>query len=279
MRFAFALLFVPTLPLLHAQDLEIQQQQIVQQQIVQQEIQSQTQSFQQSMTDAMAQSAQTFSGQLLPKPRLSMKPGIYPGAISIRLEDRRMPQVEMYYTTNGWTPTPMSTHYTGPITIDETTHLQAIAVLGVERSRVVSAVYSVSAKVPGSGRLQTPGGTARIVFTAPMPSKGAQIGDAVPLALGEDLIIDGFVVPKGTPVNGTVTHAIPAQWGGMPGSITFAVHSVNFGDQSIPLMGTEKLEGVSSADVPFHHGHDVIISLGATLTARVLPKNSVMASR
>jgi type II secretory pathway pseudopilin PulG len=278
MRLGFSLFFLAILPL-HGQDVLVQQQQVVQQQTEQQvQIQNQltAQQNQRILIDSLNQ---TPTSRVLPKPNFSVKPGTYPGTLSVRIEDRRLPQAGIYYTTDGWTPTPLSTHYTGPITITETTRLQAIAVLGAAQSRITSASYIVPAAVATSSPIATASTLARIVFTAPLSSKGAQIGDAVPVALAEDLKVDGLTVPKGTPVNATVTHVSFPQWGGLPAAISFTVHSVAFGSKKIVLVGAETLVGTSSADVPFHHGHNVTIPTGATLTARILPVNPGMASK
>ncbi len=55
---------------------------------------------------------------------------------------------EVYYTTNGDTPTSASTKYTAPIVLTEATTIKAIAINGGDESEVVSATYSVKATVP-----------------------------------------------------------------------------------------------------------------------------------
>src|SRR4030081_1286356 len=61
------------------------------------------------------------------KPKFSVKPGAYSKAVTLKLKDSTRGAV-IYYTMDGWTPTAASTRYTGPITLDSTTPLQAIAI-------------------------------------------------------------------------------------------------------------------------------------------------------
>ena len=87
----------------------------------------------------------TFGNALVvDKPVFSVPPGaIQPGTkISIRSETH---YATLYYTTNGWTPTTQSAKYTGPITINSSTHLEVIAVgPNFLRSSVERADYQVA---------------------------------------------------------------------------------------------------------------------------------------
>lgn len=56
---------------------------------------------------------------------------------------------DIYYTTNGSTPTASSTHYTGAITVDNDVTIKAIAIKGGNESEVVEADYAVYTPVPG----------------------------------------------------------------------------------------------------------------------------------
>jgi len=55
---------------------------------------------------------------------------------------------DIYYTTNGDTPTSASTKYTTPIVLNEGVTIKAIAINGGDESEVVSATYSVKATAP-----------------------------------------------------------------------------------------------------------------------------------
>jgi hypothetical protein len=62
-------------------------------------------------------------------PTFSVPPGTYPSAQTITISDAT-PGATIYYTTNGTTPTTSSAIYSGPISVNSTETLEAIAVLG-----------------------------------------------------------------------------------------------------------------------------------------------------
>src|SRR4030088_3609858 len=84
------------------------------------------------------------------KPKFSVKPGAYSKAVTLKLKDSTRGAV-IYYTMDGWTPTAESTRYTGPITIDSTTTLQAIAISPYGgRSRIGTGVYTLNGLPPAA---------------------------------------------------------------------------------------------------------------------------------
>src|ERR1700726_4374526 len=102
------------------------------------------------------------------KPKFSVKPGAYSKAVTLKLKDSTRGAVS-YYTMDGWTPTAESTRYTGPITIDSTTTLQAIAISPYGgRSRVATAVYTLKG-VPPTAPVAP---TAQTVVAALNPAAG-----------------------------------------------------------------------------------------------------------
>lgn len=227
------------------------------------------------------------------KPRFSVKRGTYSSAITLRMKDATRGAV-IYYSTDGWTPTPRSLRYSGPITLSSTATLQAIAVTpNNERSPVVSVVYTFTgtapepvstifpAGAPGSP-VMMPGTPLPLVFTAAVTSKGLQVGDPLPIALAQDLTVGGAVVAgKLTPVLATVTHVDNNRVNGLPGTLTFEVHSMKLKDgTTLLLSGTETKEGQSrtrtasnASIIPLGgllvHGQDAQISAGASLIAFV----------
>lgn len=88
------------------------------------------------------------------KPKFSVKPGAYSAPVTLKMKDSTRGAV-IYYTTDGWTPTAASTRYLGPVTIDATTTLQAVAISPYGgRSRVVTAVYTLNGVPPAAAVAQ-----------------------------------------------------------------------------------------------------------------------------
>jgi hypothetical protein len=77
------------------------------------------------------------------KPSFSVKPGTYTTPQTVKIKESARGSI-IYYTTDSWTPTPDSMRYSGPIAINATTKLQAIAIgpYGA-RSRVATAQYTL----------------------------------------------------------------------------------------------------------------------------------------
>jgi Chitobiase/beta-hexosaminidase C-terminal domain len=301
-RSLFALFLFPLVPAIsaHAQDpgamaaqqaMQQQSAQIAQQQAQQGMDQAQQAAQQQASMAALADEATgpTLSSQ----PKFSVKAGAYPASITVKLKGPK--NSYMFYTTDGWTPTRRSTPYTGPITISSTTKLQAIAIAhGYTRSLVASADYTIgSSAVPAAAHEHAPG-RVELVFTSPVKEKGLEIGDKLPVALAEDLSIDGAVVaPKGTPVLATVTKAYGSSVGGVPGGISFAARSVVVHGRTINLSGGETKEGeaktaklqkiwfipgVGPAIAMGTHGENAEIAQGAVWSAAVEPQPVSTAS-
>jgi len=241
------------------------------------------------------------------KPKFSVKPGAYAATVTVKMKDSTR-GAAIYYTTDGWTPTAESTRYTGPITIDSTTTLQAIAISPYGgRSRVATAVYTLNGVPPAApvaqaaltapnaapnsapassapAKLLLAAGTAvPFVFASDVNSKTAEVGDKIPLTLAEDLKVGAaVVVKKGTPAVATVTEVDQTGMGGAPGEVFFQVHSLQAGGVVIKLHGAAAKEGQDKVGkamglmfvpvVPvgvFVHGMNAEIKQGALFTAYV----------
>ena len=206
------------------------------------------------------------------KPKFSVKPGAYSSAVTLKMKDSTRGAV-IYYTTDGWTPTAASTRYMGPITIDSTTTLQAIAISPYGgRSRVATAVYTLHGVPPTAPVAQTVvaapnaspnavsnsaaassalaklllarGTAVPFVFASDVNSKTAEVGDKIPLTLAEDLkVADVVVVKKGAPAVATVTEVDQTGMGGAPGEVFFQLDSLQAGGVLIKLHGTAAKEG------------------------------------
>jgi Chitobiase/beta-hexosaminidase C-terminal domain len=283
-----------------AQQAVMMQDQATQQAVMMQQQATQTALAQQQATQANIDAANAAATPGLSAigyegmPKFSVKAGSYAGSITVKMKGYG--NTYIYYTTDGWTPTAYSTRYTGPLTISSTTRLQAVTIgPGGFRSLVTSADYVIGSSPIATASSAAVDGTPRVrlEFTAPVKEKGLEVGDKLPVALAEDLIIGGAVVtPKGTPALATVTQAYGPRFGGFPGSISFAVHSVSANGKTIPLSGTETIEGQSNTRrvqklflIPgvgpalvFQRGRDPEIARGAMLSAVVEPQAGSTAS-
>jgi Chitobiase/beta-hexosaminidase C-terminal domain len=236
-------------------------------------------------------------------PKFSVKPGNYSSAVTVKIRDAGRGAV-IYYTTDGWTPTASSTRYTGPITIDSTTTLQAIAVSPYGgRSRLATAVYTLDGVPPvqaaarsaiattssgsnagpaASKVLLAQGTPVPLMFAADVSSRTADVGDKISVTLAEDLEAGGLIVAKkGTPTVATVTEVDKSHVLGTPGEVFFQVDSLDAGGTVIKLHGGAAKQGedeytkaASLMVIPvpvalFVHGKDAEIKQGAQFTAFV----------
>ena len=234
------------------------------------------------------------------QPSFSLKSGKYQSPITVWLKTPTRGAI-IYYTTDGWTPTALSNRYTGPITIDSTTTLQAIAVVPYySRSLISVAQYTfpstpapapeksfVNAVPDVSGKYilarDTP---VPVAFTSQVSSKNLEIGDKLPLTLAEDLTLGNAVLAqKGTPVEAVVTDADGSRKGGTAGTITFVVHSFKVSSTTVFLRGTATKEGITkvpnasflvSSLIPLvgeaillRHGGEAVILQGMCFTVTV----------
>jgi len=258
-----------------------------------------TQQMMQNMADASnAANSTAWCCRPAAKPTFSVKPGTYPGTTTVKIHDSTRGAV-IYYTTDGWTPTPAFKRYMGPITIDSTTTLQAIAIVPAPyfgRSMVASAQYTIKGtqpatanapaaaaptKVSGSAILRQ-GTPVHLVFATDVNSKTADVGDKIQLKLAEDIRAgDLLLVAKGALAVGTVTQVDKTGAGGAPGNIMFQVESLDANGITVKLSGTEVKEGQpkppnAAVLIPyvglfslFRHGKDAEIKPGAPVTAYV----------
>jgi len=184
-------------------------------------------------------------------PSFSVKPGTVAAGTQVRLSTRTH-YATIYYTTNGWTPTTSSKRYRGPITIQSTTQIQAIAIApDMARSQLSKATYVVRDSKPSSehaaivtdGILRA-GTRLHLITAASATSEKAQIGDTMLLSLNQDVRIgDKVVIPRGTLVHATITQSDHPGALGVPGNLAFEVDFMNAGTKKIGLNGGESIEG------------------------------------
>jgi len=265
-----------------------------------QAMQQASQAAQQATQQAM-QNSDPFPGQpcciaWTAPPRFSVKSGKYAGPTTVRITDASRGAV-IYYTTDGWTPTVNSPRYRGPIEIDSTTNLQAIAIAPYSvRSIVTSAQYEIAgtpANRSANPATNAPanGTPVPLIFAADVSSKTASIGDKIPLTLSEDLLIGNVVVKKGTAAVATVTAVDKTGLGGAPGVISFEVDSLQSDIGPIALQGGATKEGEAKPPnaavlIPIvgpltvlKHGTDAVISKSTPFTAYVQPNVPMAAGQ
>jgi Chitobiase/beta-hexosaminidase C-terminal domain/Legume lectin domain len=95
-------------------------------------------------TDSPVGSASYVIQSSVATPTFSPAAGTYSSTQSVTISDSTA-NATIYYTTDGTTPTPSSTKYTGTITVSSTETLKAIAVAtGSTNSAVASAAYTIT---------------------------------------------------------------------------------------------------------------------------------------
>lgn len=237
-------------------------------------------------------------------PKFSVKPGKLSAPATVRITDSARGAI-IYYTTDGWTPTAASQRYLGPISISDTTTLQAIAIVpAFARSFVASAKYTLSSSPSASlaasspsqvpiltaGKIVLPQGTpVRLVFDSDVTSRSASVGDQIPLKLADDLSFGGVLVARmGAPASAIVIQVDKSAAGGLPGVLSFQVQSLDLNGVSVKLAGTAAREGepkppnaavlipVAGPLFIFKHGSDAFISRGTPFTAFLSADTSVV---
>ena len=81
-------------------------------------------------------------------PKISLDEGLYYGTKNVTITTTT-PDADIYYTTDGTTPTSSSTKYTGAISVSSTQTIKAIGIKdGLMNSELVSAAYTIITAVP-----------------------------------------------------------------------------------------------------------------------------------
>ncbi|WP_353062311.1 chitobiase/beta-hexosaminidase C-terminal domain-containing protein [Tunturibacter psychrotolerans] len=196
------------------------------------------------------------SGPSIPstgQPKFSVKSGGVKSGTTVSISCPT-PNAVIYYTTTGWTPTTSSRHYTGPITLLASTQLQAFAAAPtMANSTYTNASYTVKGPpltvfplTIGTDDVLHAKTRLHLVTNSTLSSKKATVGEKIPIVLDQDVKVgDSVEIPKGTSVDATITAVTRSGLVGIPGSISFAVHSLAVNGTTVPLQGGERLDGVS----------------------------------
>ena len=240
---------------------------------------SQTQ--QQALIDAGAN-----SGCYVWTPKFSVKGGTYSQPLQVVLTDRKRNAV-IFYTTDGWKPTVFSPRFDGPITIDRTTHLHAVAYEpGCGRSEIVEALYTLPssgspAAVAGDSQGVLHAGTeVPLRFATAVDSRHAQVGQMLELATAVPVTVGEHTFPAGTVTAQAVVTAVHrGNWLGMPADLSFVVRGMTVDGATVPLRAERTAEPLIDwnngawkkvpSDTVEAHGRDLTIPAGAEVTATV----------
>lgn len=245
-----------------------------------------------------AQSASVYPLLYTIPPKFSLKPGHYPGPVTVRITSS-LRDATIYYTIDGWKPSTASLRYRGPIVINQTTTLSAIAVVPEStRTLQASAEYVIAGTAPrpqpevNSDLLQLPsqhgvpflpeGVSVPLAFTSGTSSQTAKVGDHLALALTQDLKIGNTeVAPKGASATGTVVQVNRSGMGGAPGTLVVEPDVLTSSFGPIPLSGSVTKEGdprlpnaaffipVAGEAQILRHGSEAVIVPGAFFIASV----------
>ena len=280
-----------------------QQAQINQQN--QQQMQIAQQANQQAMQDAQSAALACESCQIAAAPQASVVPGFYSMPITLSLKTRTR-RAQIFYTTDGWTPTRQSTLYTGPITIASTETLQVVTIApGYAHSGIRVLTYTFpAATVPGAAAMHPvakastgpyflPEGTpVPLRFVTALDSANAYVGQPIQLELATNLVVDGFFIAHaGSKAQGVVTAVDPPGRQSAPGILTFAAKSIEIDGAKVPLTGTRTREGKDESKRQFltlipvagpltllRHGDSAHIDPGAEFVATVAEATTLSAS-
>lgn len=157
------------------------------------------------------------------------------------------PNAVIYYTTDGWTPTELSTRYRDPIVVSGNMRVQAFAVVpGKSPSPIVAASYTVSGAAEPlpvnaevSGSVLAKGTSIRLQTGNRISSETATVGDHFYLLLDQNIVVGGKVIaPRGMSVEAVVTAVQHAGQNGRSGELVFKLTSLSVHGANIPLSGT-----------------------------------------
>lgn len=133
-------------------------------------------------------------------PVISPTSGTITGATTISIADTT-PSSSIFYTTDGSTPTPSSTHYTGTFSISATTTVKAIATAsGMTNSAVASNIYTLSTGSISQLKLLTKSGVNYVI-----PGSNDQLAIQITYS-------DGFITTINAVGNQDIRNTVVTSW-------------------------------------------------------------------
>ena len=181
----------------------------------------------------------------LAAPTFSPAGGAYTSAQSVTISAAE--GAKIYYTTNKTVPTTSSTEYSGPITVNETTTIRAIAVKdGYTNSEIAEATYTINnTPTPTTGKIYVP---------------VSEYDKTVAYIYSWDANNDNYKLfgDKGTPmtketVNGVAYWTVTVESSKLPATVTgWILHNGNWQDKASNNNNTD-LPGVTFQDGYVYH--------------------------
>lgn len=202
-------------------------------------------------------------------PIFSVAPGTYTSAQTVAVSDAT-PGAAIFYTTNGSTPTTSSTPYSGPIMVNASETIEAIATAsGYSESPVASAAYAINLPNPAPA------------IASLSPAYTVFAGPAFTLTVNGSGYVNGSVVHWGNAALATqfvsstqLTAQVPASAIASAGTTSITVETPAPGGGTSAAFQFE-VDSASSSAAPTFTGTTASVSAGNTASYPVTLSSSV----
>ncbi len=245
------------------------------------------------LQSAVASTTYTFLSATAP-PQFSPTPGTYGGPQSVTISDTTA-GAEIYYTTDGSTPTTGSTHYSAAIPVSSSTTFKAMATAsGFSASNVVTATYSIEVAATPAPTFSPAGGSyagpqqvtlgdtnsqAVIYYTtdgsapttsSPVYSKAISV-DSGTVTINAIALAPGLGVSTTASASYTIQLAATATPKFLPGTGTYSsAQSVTISDTTSGAVIYYTTDGSTPTTSSAIYSDDINVSASSTLKALAL---------